>query len=302
MAAAIRDRAGAPLAVLVLRSSPTATLYPRLKAWPGVSETGETTVLVRNGDQVLFLSVPRLADATPPRTYPLSRVDLPAVQAVLGRTGRFEGRDYREHEVLADLRPVPGMDWFLVTKVDVAEVEIVALTRAGEIGLLAALAVLLVGGLAVLAFLARRQSMQRRLLETERERAGAVQRFHHLFVHARDAEHNWATSRTADGVLFETVHQRRDGTAVPVEVSSRVIEIDGQPYRQSIIRDITLRKAGEDAMREQLGELQRWNAVTVGREHRIIGLKREVNELLVIQGRPPRYGAGSADGGEGGDA
>jgi hypothetical protein len=42
-------------------------------------------------------------------------------------------------------------------------------------------------------------------------------------------------------------------------------------------------------MAEQLRELQRWHDVTLGRETRVLELKREVNELLAQAGLPPKY-------------
>jgi len=48
---------------------------------------------------------------------------------------------------------------------------------------------------------------------------------------------------------FETVHQRRDGALIPVDVNSRVIEYGGQPAILSIIRDITDRKQTEQTLR-----------------------------------------------------
>jgi PAS domain S-box-containing protein len=47
--------------------------------------------------------------------------------------------------------------------------------------------------------------------------------------------------------LFETVHQRKDRSTFPVEVSVRLVEANGEEFHQSIIRDITERKrvAGE---------------------------------------------------------
>jgi PAS domain S-box-containing protein len=53
--------------------------------------------------------------------------------------------------------------------------------------------------------------------------------------------------------------------------------------------DITSRKLAEDALREQMKELQRWYAVTLNREGRVLELKQEVNALLTQAGKPPQY-------------
>jgi PAS domain S-box-containing protein len=47
------------------------------------------------------------------------------------------------------------------------------------------------------------------------------------------------------GVIFETVHRRKDGTTFPVEISGRSIEIEGQQFSLGIYRDLTRRKAYE---------------------------------------------------------
>lgn len=54
-------------------------------------------------------------------------------------------------------------------------------------------------------------------------------------------------------------------------------------------RDINARKKAEAQIAEQLEELRRWHNVTLGRENRIIELKKEVNQLLAEAGQPPRY-------------
>jgi PAS domain S-box-containing protein len=59
---------------------------------------------------------------------------------------------------------------------------------------------------------------------------------------------------------------------------------------------ITERKRAEAAVKAQLSELQRWHEATLGREGRILDLKREVNALRARLGEPPRYGsAGSGE-------
>lgn len=58
------------------------------------------------------------------------------------------------------------------------------------------------------------------------------------------------------GEIFETVHLRRDGTTFPVEASSRIIEVEGERYTQSVIRDIGKRKKLEQALRHGEERLQ----------------------------------------------
>jgi PAS domain S-box-containing protein len=52
------------------------------------------------------------------------------------------------------------------------------------------------------------------------------------------------------GILFEAMHVRKDGTRVPVEVSAQSVMVDGQEMMLSVIRDITKRKNVEAALQE----------------------------------------------------
>jgi PAS domain S-box-containing protein len=55
--------------------------------------------------------------------------------------------------------------------------------------------------------------------------------------------------RVNGSVIFEHVHRCKDGTEVPVEVSSRMIEYEGRLAFQSFVRDITDRKQTEAHLR-----------------------------------------------------
>lgn len=111
------------LGVLIFRIDPEKFLFPYIHAWPVPSRSAETLLAGREGDNVVFLNKLRHSSAPPlSLRFPVSRTDIPAVQAVLGQTGAFEGRDYRGVKVLADLRPVPGTPWFIVSKVDSVEI------------------------------------------------------------------------------------------------------------------------------------------------------------------------------------
>lgn len=95
----------------------------------------------------------------------------------------------------------------------------------------------------------------------------------------------------------EMSFKRMDGTAVLAEVISIPFNYDGDPGALVFALDITERRKAEQARTEQVDELRRWQAITLGRENRLLDLKREVNELLAASGRPARYDSARDDGG-----
>ncbi len=102
-------------------------------------------------------------------------------------------------------------------------------------------------------------------------------------------ERDWKEIDRAGGGLFETVHERRDGSQFDVEVSASPVVIDGVFYRQAFVRNITARKTAEAMLRRQNAELDRFNRAVVGRELDMIELKQRINELSRELGRAPTY-------------
>lgn len=64
------------------------------------------------------------------------------------------------------------------------------------------------------------------------------------------------------GLLFETVHRRRDGSAFPVEVSSVGVDIGDRRVLLSILRDITARKQAEEKLRKSETLLKQTQEIT----------------------------------------
>jgi PAS domain S-box-containing protein len=62
-----------------------------------------------------------------------------------------------------------------------------------------------------------------------------------------------------------------------------------QPLLGGIAIDITERKIAEAALKEKTDELMRFNNLMLGRELKMIELKREINELLEHSGAPSKY-------------
>ncbi|HEX9860860.1 MAG TPA: cache domain-containing protein, partial [Nitrospirota bacterium] len=108
---------GHVVGALVMRIDPARFLYPAIQAWPTPSPSGETLLVRRDGDDVLFLNELRHRKGTAlALRIPADAPDLPAAMLVRGESGIVEGTDYRGTAVLADLHRVPDSAWFLVTK------------------------------------------------------------------------------------------------------------------------------------------------------------------------------------------
>ncbi|MCY2993933.1 MAG: PAS domain S-box protein [Planctomycetota bacterium] len=58
-----------------------------------------------------------------------------------------------------------------------------------------------------------------------------------------------------DGLLFETIHVRRDGSLFPVEVNSRAAQIGGELLLLSVVRDISARRRMENDLRASNSQL-----------------------------------------------
>jgi len=108
------------LGVLVLQIDPKRSLLPILLAERVATRSGETLLLRREGDEVVFLS--------PLRGAPLLRGFLRRSLSVLTATTGEESEslsgerlDYRGVPVLSAERRLPLTDWILVSKIDRAE-------------------------------------------------------------------------------------------------------------------------------------------------------------------------------------
>ncbi len=181
------DDPGDPLGVIVLQLDPRQFLYPLIQTWPTPSQTAETLLVRREGEEVLFLNELRhRANTALELRVPIAQLGLPAALAVRGYQGMVEGRDYRNVPVLAALRAVPDSPWFLVAKVDQEEIYAPLRQQAATIGLV--IAMLMLAASLGMGFLWRQRDTQwlRRQLAVERERRSMAQRVEHLLKNAND--------------------------------------------------------------------------------------------------------------------
>lgn len=80
-----------------------------------------------------------------------------------------------------------------------------------------------------------------------------------------------------------------DRRIVPIEVNATVRDEGGSLRIVALCRDISDRKRAETELRAHLDEMEQWRRNTVGRELRMIKLKREINSLLQRREEAPRY-------------
>ncbi len=167
---AVRNAAGMPTGLLVLRSDASHFLFPIVRQWPVPSETSETLLVRREGDAVVNLNTPRHAPSAPlARLAGMGETRLPSVQAALGKVGVVSGMDYRGAEVLADVRPVPGSPWFIVSKMDTREIFADQPKRLALIGIIIVLFILLAAS-GIASLYRRRQAGIERNLEQSQSR------------------------------------------------------------------------------------------------------------------------------------
>jgi PAS domain S-box-containing protein len=237
------SEASPPLGVLVLRIDPETYLYPLLQRWPTPSPTAETLLVRREGNEVVFLNELRFQENSAlTRRAPLDQEALPAARAALGQEGVMEGLDYRGVPVVAALRAIPNSPWFLIARMDTAEVYAPLREQLKLVGVL--IGALLFGAGAGTAMLWRHQRVRfyRERYEAAEALVASEVRYRRLFEAARD------------GILILDAE-----TGMIVDVNPFLIEILGFSREEFLGKKVWELGAFKDivANQDSFAELQR---------------------------------------------
>ncbi len=134
------------------------------------------------------------------------------------------------------------------------------------------------------------------------ELAGRLSRWREL-LHPEDQPRFDAeaerSNRTGTAFRLEYRLRRRDGEWITVQDDGYFVRdaAGAVDCMVCFVVDVTERHRAEERNLGQLEELRRWHAAMLGREGRLIELKREVNALRARLGEPARYpSAESAEG------
>ena len=108
---------------IVFQLDPAREFFPLIQQWPGSDLTAETLIVRKDGDTVVFLNELRHRTNTFLNLrFHVSQSDLPAAMAVMGYEGTCQGIDYRGIPVIAYVTAIPGTGWYMISKIDKAEV------------------------------------------------------------------------------------------------------------------------------------------------------------------------------------
>ena len=210
--------------VILLRIEPYQFLYPLIKSWPTPSLTGETELIRREDDEVVFLNELRHRQNIPLNLrFPLNSPNLVAAMIARGKKGMIESLDYRGVPVLAASGRIPHSSWFLIAKLDADEIYAPLQKRTKELAFLL-ISLIATGGLGV-AYFWRNQQIRfyRRQYEVERQRSSLAQRYEYLTRFANDiilvTDQNLKIVEANDRAVASYGYDTRGTAAVGFETS-----------------------------------------------------------------------------------
>ena len=124
------------------------SLFPLISAWPVPTQTAETYLVRREGEEVHYLTPLRhQGDAALGKHLPLATPHLAAALAAQGQKGILpQARDYRNEPVLAYATPIADSPWRMIAEIDQREAQAEMRQTAGVTALVLGLMLFLIYG------------------------------------------------------------------------------------------------------------------------------------------------------------
>ncbi len=219
-----------PIGAVVLVIDANQYLYPLIQSWPIPDSSAETLLVRQDGDTVLFLNELRYqSDTALKLRIPLTQTNVPAVMAVQGREGIVQGLDYRGVSVLSALQAIPDTSWFMIAKVDTAEVFADWHTRSVLIVVLLLGLLATVGTGAGLVWQGSQNTHYRTLLQIEQTRRESEARYRSLFENMLNGlgfhRMLYEQGRPQDYIFLEVNKAFEEQTGLKDVIGKRVTEV-----------------------------------------------------------------------------
>lgn len=99
----------------------------------------------------------------------------------------------------------------------------------------------------------------------------------------------WSETKKRRYNNIESTHKTRDGRSFPVDIRANYVEFGGKEIICAFARDVSERKKAEEDQRRNMEELELFTNMAVGREEKMIELKKEINDLLCQLDKDEKY-------------
>lgn len=175
------------IGLIILRIDPKIILYPLVQTWPTQSRTSETLLLRRDGDSVVYLNqLKHLPNAPLSIKRAISDSAFIGTKAVKGFEGIAEGTDYRNIPVLAAIKKIPESSWYMVSKVDIEEINSLFADQRNLLRLLIIFFISAFGAVIGWTIWQQRARFYRQKYEVEVQRLALRKHFDYILKYAND--------------------------------------------------------------------------------------------------------------------
>jgi PAS domain S-box-containing protein len=223
------------LGFVYLQADANTKLYTNALGWPTPSASGESILVRRDGDHVVWVSPLRHRRDVAPldQKMPIADEHLLAAKALRGQTGIINDVvDYRGVEVVATALPVDGTPWILIAKMDRDEVERDIDRLIHVIVVLAGVFIIIAAGVTLLIWRSSRMEVLEEQAELASQYEAAIETTTDGFLrvdrNARVVEVNRALSQMTqypESELLDMELQQLEGAETPEETTEHLTAI-----------------------------------------------------------------------------
>jgi len=173
--------------ILIFRIDPAKELLPLIATWPTGSESSESILFRLDNDSVTYLSESRHKEQGIKMLQRSKGVlEHAAIKANLEKKRFTKGTDYRDKEVIASVRPVPGTKWYIITKTDTSEILDQFRRETTALSLLTLLAILTFAFVAILVVRVTKARFFKEKDMEKRNRHALIKHFDFVMKHGND--------------------------------------------------------------------------------------------------------------------
>ena len=155
---------------IIMRVDATNDILPLIESWPTESQTGESFIFSNETNSILlFNELKHQFEIETRDKLMVKKDDLLSNIYTSKQPGIYQGKDYRNVDVLASIKAIEGTNWVLIAKVDKSEL-LQDVMRLTLLTLVWVLLIVALSGLFIVAWYNKRQkNIYKGLLVNERE-------------------------------------------------------------------------------------------------------------------------------------